>query len=173
MRLNKSGKVIILTEHKTNADLETAVLQVSLYHYALEKLISRDKLFPWEALWRCCNLDPDLALTNATLYWIEERTRERPEISALRRAKTLKDLASILGETIRKLVPTDITIQQQIATPANRTSAGVLNRARNTQFRHVEYDSQKVDTSFQTALDFWQARRCPSGPLTNRARVCG
>ena len=162
-----------LTESKTNADLETAVLQVSLYHYALEKLISGDKLFPWEALWKCCNLDPDVPLTDATLYWIAERTQERSELSAICRARTLKDLASILGETIRKLVPADITIQQRIATPANRTSAGILNRARNTQFRHVEYDSQKVDSSLQTALDFWQARRCPSGPLTNRARVCG
>ena len=164
---------MILTESKTNADLETAVLQVSLYHYALEKLISGDKLFPWEALWQCCNLDPDVPLTDATLHWIAERTQERSELSALRRAKTLKDLASILGETIHKLVPADITIQQRIATPANRTSAGILNRARNTQFRHVEYDSQKVDSSLQTALDFWQARRCPSGPLTNRTRVCG
>ncbi len=168
MRLNKSGKVLILTENKTNAVLETAVLQVSLYHYALEKLISGDRLFPWEDLWR-----PDLALTNATLDWIVERTRERPELSALCRAKTLKDLTSILGETIRKLVPADTTIQQWIATPANRTSAAVLNRARNTQFRHVQYDSHKVDSSLQTALDFWQARRCPSGPLTNKARVCG
>ena len=145
---------MILTENKTNADLETAVLQVSLYHYALEKLISRDKLSPWEALWRSCNLDPDLALPDATLHWIAERTRERPELSALCCAKTLKDLTSILGETIRELVPADITIQQCIATPANRTPAANLNRARNAQFRHVQYDPHKVDSSLQTALDF-------------------
>jgi len=164
---------MILTEKKTNADLETAVLQVSLYRYALEKLISGDKLFPWEALWRCCNLDPDLALPPETLHWIAERIRERSELSALCRARTLRDLASILGETIRELVPADITMQQWIATPTNGISAATLNRARNTQFTHLQYDSQKVDFSLQTALDFWQARRRPSGPLTNRARVCG
>ena len=164
---------MILTEKKTNTDIETAALQVSLYRYALEKLISGDKLFPWEALWQCCNLDPDLALPNETLYWIAERIRERSELSALSRARTLRDLASILGETIRELVPADITIKQWIATPANRTSAATLNRARNTQFRHVRYDSQIIDSSLQTALDFWQARRRPSGPLTNKARVCG
>jgi hypothetical protein len=164
---------MILTEKKTNADLETAALQISLYHYALEKLISGGTLFPWETLWRCCNLDSDLALPSETLHWIAERIRERPELCALYSARTLRDLTSILGETIRELVPADNMIQQWIATPANRTSAAILNRARNTQFRDVQYDSQKVDASLQTALDFWQARRRPSGPLANRARVCG
>jgi len=164
---------MVLTEEKTNADVETAALQVSLYHYALEKLISRGKLFPWETLWRCCNLDPDLALPNEMLHWITGRTRERSELSALCRARTLKDLSSILEETIRELVPADTTIQQWIATPANRTSTANFNRARNTQFHHVQYDSQRIDSSLQTALDFWQARKRPSGPLTKRARVCG
>jgi hypothetical protein len=164
---------MILTERKTNGDLETAALQVSFYHYALEKLISGDELFPWEALWRCCNLDPDLALPNETLHWIAERTRERPELGALRRAGTLKGLASILDETIHELVPADTTIQQWIATPANRTSAAIFNRARDTQFRLVQYDWQWIGSSLQTALDFWQARKRASGPLTNRARICG
>lgn len=173
VRINKSGKTVTLTEKKTNAnDLETATLQVSLYRYALEKLISRDRFFPWEALWRCCNLDPDLALPNETLQWITERTRERPGLSALCRVKTLKDLASILDKMIRELVPADTKFQQLIATPANRTSTATLNRARNAEFRYVQYDSQRVDSSLQTALDFWQSRRLPSGPLTNGARVC-
>jgi hypothetical protein len=164
---------MILTERKTNGDLETAALQVSFYHYALEKLISGDELFPWEALWRCCNLDPDLALPNETLHWIAERTRERPELGAIRHARTLKDLASILDETIRELVPADTTIQQWIATPANRTSAAIFNRAHKTQFHYVQYDPQMVDSSLQTALNFWQSRKLPSGPLADGDRICG
>jgi hypothetical protein len=165
---------MILTERKTSAKgLETAALQVSLYHYALERLISRDKQFPWEALWECCNLDPYSALPTDTLQWIEERTRERSELSALCRARTLKDLVSILDETIREFTPADTTIQQRIATPVNRYSTAFLNRARNTQFHFVHYDLNRLDSSLRTALDFWQSRRFPSGPLTNRTRVCG